>query len=92
LFAGNLLVHIILVYLYSFIFYPRIDLDPAVSMVMPGEHAEVIVTLLNKMIMDIGQPFTIRENGRTVATGIISEILSNVNVSKNNLSKVKMES
>lgn len=59
---------------------------------MPGEHTEVIITLLNKMIMDIGQPFTIRENGRTVATGIISEILSNVNVSKNNLSKVKTAS
>jgi len=62
-------------------------------MVMPGEHAEVTITLLNKMIMDIGQPFTVRENGRTVATGIISKILSNVNVIKNNLSKVtKMES
>lgn len=59
---------------------------------MPGEHAEVIITLLNKMIMDIGQPFTIRENGRTVATGIISEVLSNVHVSKNNLSKVNAES
>lgn len=61
-------------------------------MIMPGEHAEVVVTLLNKMIMDIGQPFTVRENGRTVATGIISDILSNVNVSKNNLSKMKAES
>ncbi|XP_060852963.1 putative elongation factor Tu-like protein isoform X2 [Rhopalosiphum padi] len=66
----------------------RIDLDSSVSMVMPGEHSEVKITLLNKMIMDIGQPFTVRENGRTVATGIISEILSNVNISKNNLSKV----
>ncbi|CAH1736205.1 elongation factor Tu [Aphis gossypii] len=70
----------------------RIDLNSSVSMVMPGEHAEVIITLLNKMIMDIGQPFTIRENGRTVATGIISEVLSNVHVSKNNLSKVNAES
>jgi len=61
-------------------------------MVMPGEHAEVTITLLNKMIMDIGQPFTVRENGKTVATGIISKILSNVDVSKNNLSKVKIES
>lgn len=59
---------------------------------MPGEHAEVTITLLNKMIMGIGQPFTLRENGRTVATGIISEILLNVNVSKNNLSKVQIES
>lgn len=55
---------------------------------MPGEHSDVRITLLNKMIMDIGQPFTIRENGRTVATGIISEILSNLYISKNNLSKI----
>lgn len=40
------------------------------------------------MIMDIGQPFTIRENGRTVATGIVNEILSNIRISKNNLSKI----
>jgi len=78
--------------LYLFIFFHRIDLDSSVSMVMPGEHAEVIITLLNKMIMDIGQPFTIRENGRTVATGIISEVLSSVHLSKNNLSKVNAES
>lgn len=60
-------------------------------MIMPGEHSEVQITLLNKMVMDIGQPFTIRENGRTVATGIISEFLSNVNISKNNLSKIMCE-
>lgn len=58
-------------------------------MLMPGEHGDVQITLLNKMIMDIGQPFTIRENGKTVATGIISEILPNVDVTKNNLSKIK---
>lgn len=56
---------------------------------MPGEHGDVQITLLNKMVMDIGQPFTIRENGKTVATGIITEILPTVNVSKNNLSKIK---
>lgn len=58
-------------------------------MIMPGEHGDVQITLLNKMVMDVGQPFTIRENGKTVATGIISDVLPNVNVSKNNLSKIK---
>lgn len=57
-------------------------------MIMPGEHCDVQITLLNKMIMDVGQPFTIRENGKTVATGIISAILPNVNITKNNLSKI----
>ncbi|XP_025418967.1 uncharacterized protein LOC112689461 [Sipha flava] len=69
----------------------RIDLDPAVPMIMPGEHGDVKIILLNKMIMDIGQPFTIRENERTVATGIITKFLSNVIVTKNNLSKVNFE-
>lgn len=79
--------------LFLFFFYQnlsiRLDLDPSVTMIMPGEHGDVEITLLNKMIMDIGQPFTIRENGRTVATGIISKILPNVLVTKNNLSKIK---
>jgi len=57
-------------------------------MIMPGEHGDVEIILLNKMIMDIGQPFTIRENGRTVATGIITDTLPNVHISKNNLSKL----
>jgi elongation factor Tu len=60
-------------------------------MIMPGEHGDVKIILLNKMIMDIGQPFTIRENERTVATGIITKFLSNVIVTKNNLSKVNFE-
>lgn len=59
-------------------------------MVMPGEHCDVQITLLNKMIMDIGQPFTIRENGKTVATGIISAILPSVHLTKNNLSKIRL--
>lgn len=59
-------------------------------MIMPGEHGDVQITLLNKMVMDIGQPFTLRENGKTVATGIISEKLPNIQVSKNNLSKIQV--
>ncbi|XP_050423709.1 elongation factor Tu-like [Adelges cooleyi] len=66
----------------------RIDLDPSIPMIMPGEHAEVRLTLLNKMVMDIGQSFTIRENGKTVATGIISEKLPNVNLPKGILGKL----
>lgn len=85
-----LLILVLLINLFThLVFFFRLDLDPAVSMIMPGEHGDVQITLLNKMVMDIGQPFTIRENGKTVATGIISEILPNVNVTKNNLSKLK---
>ncbi|VVC24779.1 Translation protein, beta-barrel domain,Translation elongation factor EFTu/EF1A, C- [Cinara cedri] len=68
----------------------RIDIDTEASMIMPGEHGDIQITLLNKMIMSIGQPFTIRENGKTVATGLITDILPNINVPKNNLSKIEI--
>lgn len=93
----NIVCRYLLLFVFFFLWYYllaffilRIDLDPTVSMIMPGEHGEVEITLLNKMIMDVGQPFTLRENGKTVATGIISDFLSNVHVSKNNLSKIKL--
>uniref|UniRef100_A0A1B6L7Z6 protein-synthesizing GTPase n=1 Tax=Graphocephala atropunctata TaxID=36148 RepID=A0A1B6L7Z6_9HEMI len=53
----------------------RIDLPEGTSMVMPGEHSTVALTLLFKMVMSTGQSFTIRENNVTVATGIISDVL-----------------
>lgn len=66
----------------------RIDLQPGVDLAMPGEHVSVRLTLLKKMSMVEGQSFTIRENQSTVATGIITKILDNVNF--NNLAKLKL--
>ncbi|KOB70154.1 Uncharacterized protein OBRU01_15770, partial [Operophtera brumata] len=51
------------------------DLDPSVHMMMPGEHGSVYLTLLEGMVMTRGQPFTIRENSTTVATGVITDTL-----------------
>ncbi|KAF2903086.1 hypothetical protein ILUMI_03102 [Ignelater luminosus] len=65
----------------------RIDLEEDVRMLMPGEHGKVYITLLWKMVMIAGQPFTIRENNNTVATGIIVETLPEVQV-KTNLAKL----
>ncbi|XP_066142649.1 elongation factor Tu-like [Euwallacea fornicatus] len=65
----------------------RIDLDDSVGMIMPGEHGNIKLTLLWKMVMMQGQQFTIRENNMTVATGIITETLPNVDV-KGNLGKL----
>ncbi|KAL3184322.1 hypothetical protein MRX96_022936 [Rhipicephalus microplus] len=48
------------------------------SMLMPGEFAEVELTLPRKMLMVPGQSFSIREEKHTVATGIISRILPSV--------------
>ncbi|XP_060518506.1 elongation factor Tu-like [Cylas formicarius] len=59
----------------------RIDLEENVEMIMPGEHGQVILTLLSKMVMPQGQQFTIRENNITVATGIVTDTLPNVNIS-----------
>jgi elongation factor Tu len=69
----------------------RIDL-PNNSMILPGDHAaEIRVTLLKKMVMSIGQPFTIRENGKTVATGMVTKRLDSLNLPLNKLSKVVLD-
>ncbi|PSN55885.1 Elongation factor Tu [Blattella germanica] len=55
----------------------RIDIAVG-EMIMPGEHSTIYLTLLRKMVMTNGQPFTIRENNKTVGTGIILKMLSSV--------------
>lgn len=66
----------------------RIDF-PSDSMLMPGDHAQHIrLTLLWQMVMSLGQPFTIRENGCTVATGIVTARHNPVNFRK--LSKLQV--
>lgn len=60
---------------------------PLNNMIMPGEHANVRITLLRKMVMTRGQAFTLRENGATVATGMILERKPSIELPKNKLSK-----
>lgn len=55
---------------------------------MPGDHGDVYLTLLEGMVMTEGQPFTIRENNVTVATGIVTETLHSINVPNGKLGKV----
>lgn len=55
---------------------------------MPGDHGDVYLTLLEGMVMTEGQPFTIRENNVTVATGIVTETLQSINVPNGKLGKV----
>jgi elongation factor Tu len=55
---------------------------------MPGEHGSVRISLFKKMIMNEGQPFTIREQGFTVATGIITKRHNPVELPLNKLSKL----
>lgn len=69
----------------------RIDLEPSLEMMMPGDHGEVYLTLLESMVMTEGQPFTIRENNVTVATGIVTETLINVDVPNGKLGRVTLK-
>ncbi len=46
-----------------------------VEMVMPGDNVTMEVTLLNKIAMEKGLRFAIREGGRTVGAGQVTEIL-----------------
>jgi elongation factor Tu len=53
----------------------EIKLPEGVEMVMPGDNVTIDVTLINKVAMEQGLRFAIREGGRTVGAGQITEIL-----------------
>ena len=53
----------------------EIDLPQGVEMVMPGDNVEMTVKLLKPVALENGTKFSIREGGRTVGAGVISEIL-----------------
>ncbi|MFM2267304.1 MAG: hypothetical protein RL757_745 [Bacteroidota bacterium] len=50
-------------------------LPAGVEMVMPGDNVELSVTLLTPIAMDKGLRFAIREGGRTVGAGQVTEVL-----------------
>ncbi len=52
-----------------------VTLNDEVAMVMPGDNIAVTVELITPIAMDVGLRFAIREGGRTVGAGVISEIL-----------------
>lgn len=53
----------------------EIMLPAGVEMVMPGDNITIDVTLINKIAMEKGLRFAIREGGRTVGAGQVTEIL-----------------
>ena len=50
-------------------------LPAGVEMVMPGDNLTLEVALINKIAMEVGLRFAIREGGRTVGAGQVTEIL-----------------
>ena len=43
-------------------------------MVMPGDNAAVAVSLDKPVALDVGSRFAIREGGKTVGSGVITEV------------------
>src|SRR5690606_9016452 len=52
-----------------------VTLPSGVEMVMPGDNVSLEVTLLNSIAMEKGLRFAIREGGRTVGAGQVTEII-----------------
>jgi elongation factor Tu len=52
-----------------------ITLPEGVEMVMPGDNLTINVSLLSPIAMSVGLRFAIREGGRTVGAGQVTEIV-----------------
>ena len=52
-----------------------IELPSGVEMVMPGDNLTITVELIQPIAMNVGLRFAIREGGRTVGAGQVTEIL-----------------
>jgi len=53
----------------------EIFLPESVEMVMPGDNISIEVKLINKVALEKGLRFAIREGGRTVGAGVVSKII-----------------
>jgi elongation factor Tu len=52
-----------------------ITLQEGTEMVMPGDNVKINVELINPVALELGTKFAIREGGRTVGAGIVTEII-----------------
>ena len=53
-----------------------VTLNPGVEMVMPGDNVAISAELISPIAMDQGLRFAVREGGKTVGSGIVTEILA----------------
>jgi elongation factor Tu len=53
-----------------------VSLNPGVEMVMPGDNVSVTAELISPIAMDQGLRFAVREGGKTVGSGVVSEIVA----------------
>jgi elongation factor Tu len=52
-----------------------IELPEGTEMVMPGDNATLMVTLIHPIAIELGTKFSIREGGRTVGAGNVTKII-----------------
>jgi len=52
-----------------------VELPAGVEMVMPGDNVDMTVELISTVALEQGTQFSIREGGRTVGAGTVSEII-----------------
>jgi len=52
-----------------------IELPAGTEMVMPGDNIELTINLINSVALTKGMRFAVREGGRTVGSGVVSEII-----------------
>ncbi len=53
----------------------NITLPEGVEMVMPGDNTNMEVTLIEPVVVEQGQRFTVREGGKTVGAGAVTQVL-----------------
>jgi elongation factor Tu len=51
------------------------NLPEGTEMVMPGDNVEMTVEMIQPIAMDEGLRFAIREGGRTVGSGVVTEVI-----------------
>jgi elongation factor Tu len=54
----------------------NVTLPAGVEMVMPGDNVSVEVELISPVAMEKGQRFAIREGGRTIGAGRVSDVVA----------------
>ena len=52
-----------------------IELEAGTEMVMPGDHVNMTIELITPIAIENGLKFAIREGGRTVGSGVVSDII-----------------
>ena len=53
----------------------QVVLDEGVEMVMPGDNANLTVKLITPVALEVGSRFAIREGGRTVGAGVLTQVI-----------------